>query len=74
MLNFKRVDHEYKLFRNLTNSLCCSLERVSNFFEQLSEEQKSKALKELENTRENICAVSKLLSCKKRPSQLRTDE
>ncbi len=65
LLNFEQLDYEYKLFKNLTNGLCCSLERISDFFEQLSEEQKSKTLKEIENTRENICAISNLLSCKK---------
>lgn len=69
--NLQYLDREYMLFKSLTGDLCCSLERISIFFEQLSEEQKSITLKEIENTQENICTVNNLLSYKGGVNQLK---
>lgn len=72
-LSPQNLNSEYNLFRNLTNNFCCSLERFSNFFEQLSEEQKSRTLKEIENTQENISAINRLLGYKGNTHQAKND-
>ncbi|NBV06271.1 MAG: hypothetical protein EBS06_03425 [Proteobacteria bacterium] len=67
------LNFEYISFRNLTNNFCCGLERLLDFFEHFSDEQKSKTLKEIENTQENICAIFRLLNHKVNVKQTKKD-
>ena len=62
----KRLKYELKLLKNLSSGLCSSLERMLDYSESLPEEQMSRVLQELENSKQNILAVALYLTKKKR--------
>ena len=60
----KRFEHELKLFHNLSNGIFFNLEAILDLFDDFTPEQKGILLREIENARLNIHAISELLGGK----------
>lgn len=58
----KNFEYQFTLFRNLSKSICYSLEDLVELFETFSEPQRNQLLKEVENTTQNIFFVNELLN------------